>query len=69
VEREKVKACIETRLFCKLFLEKIESYHLSKSPLFFSVICHRQGDQIGQNFTIWAIFYCVGQFFSRKIAQ
>jgi hypothetical protein len=35
-EREKVKACIETRLFCKLFMEKIESYHLSTNPLFFS---------------------------------
>jgi hypothetical protein len=30
VEREKVKACIETRLFCKLFMEKIESNRLSK---------------------------------------
>ncbi len=23
----------------------------------------RQGDQIGQNFTIWAIFYGIGQIF------
>jgi hypothetical protein len=29
-----------------------------------------QGDQIGQNFAIWAIFYGVGQiFFVEKVAQ
>ncbi len=30
---------------------------------------HGQGDQIGQNFAIWVIFYGVGQFFIEKIAQ
>ncbi len=29
----------------------------------------QQGDQIGQNFTIWAIFYGIGWFFLEKIAQ
>jgi hypothetical protein len=33
--------------------------------LFFGGGC-RQGDQIGRNFTIWVIFYGIGQFFSRK---
>jgi len=29
-----------------------------------------QGDQIGQNFAIWAIFYGIGQiFFLEKITQ
>jgi hypothetical protein len=29
-------------------------------------IDYKQGDQIGRNFAIWAIFYGIGQFFSRK---
>jgi len=30
----------------------------------------REGDQIGRNFAIWAIFYGVGQiFFVEKVAQ
>jgi hypothetical protein len=28
-----------------------------------------QGDQIGQNFAIWAIFLALGEFFPEKIAQ
>jgi hypothetical protein len=29
----------------------------------------QQGDQIGRNFAIWAIFNGIGRFFIEKIAQ
>ncbi len=33
-------------------------------------ICHGQGDQIGRNFAIWAIFYGVGRIYIlEKVAQ
>jgi hypothetical protein len=35
----------------------------NQNPGFNENVCNFQGDQIGQNFAIWAIFYGVGQIF------
>ena len=41
-----------------------------KKALLVYFVQYNQGDQIGRNFAIWAIFYGVGRiFFLEKVAQ
>ncbi len=54
VKKQSLGRCLKRRLYS----QKIHRYFCPRRQ------SHLQGDRIGQNFTIWAIFY--GKFFSRK---
>jgi len=54
----------------KILLKKTPPQKKKKIRHFSGILSWQQGDQIGQNFAIWAIFYGVGRiFFLEKVAQ
>ncbi len=56
--------------FCLSSQSRPKSENVLPSNLSLSLPSPNQGDQIGRNFAIWAIFYGVGQiFFVEKVAQ